>query len=401
LVSVGLAAATVVAVRAWSGSGSLPRAAPSTPPNLDTLGAQPGASSSPFKLKPAWPTAPGACGTDVPLPILASAPVAERTGIRLLLGGARLRVVDFDSGRASPLPGARLRSGESVDQFDPGSITYAVAGPGGCRGQGQSHVLRIDASGHNTTVASLGVAEWLLTDGEHAWIARNPTGVRHRRGALARLGGGASVRLPPWVYPFAIVGGVLVAQRQDGQDCPCSLVLVNAATGHVHTDLGPRASLVAAGAGLLVWTQGCDPTTDKPCQLDARSVIGGATRTYRLPRPTFGGILRQDGKQVALLLERDRQDPRYESDHPAPPSGIAILNLDTGHLDIAPGIEVPAKTSPSMTFTADGRWLAIAFDAGRKVRLLAWHPGLARPYESAPVAAASTGWAAPPIMAMR
>ncbi|MFM9755310.1 hypothetical protein ACKI1I_47040, partial [Streptomyces turgidiscabies] len=49
----------------------------------------------------AWPTAPGACGADTPLPIVSSAPFAEHTGIQALLGGDRLRLVDFDSGHAT------------------------------------------------------------------------------------------------------------------------------------------------------------------------------------------------------------------------------------------------------------------------------------------------------------
>jgi hypothetical protein len=156
---------------------------------------------------------------------------------------------------------------------------------------------------------------------------------------------------------------------------------------------------VMTGPGMLVWAEGCDPAADRPCMLHVRTVATAATRTYRLPRPAFGGIVSPDGREVALFLERAAQDPRFAPAHPIPPSEIAILRLDTGRLDVAPGIEVPAETFPNLAFTADGRWLAIAFDAGPKVRLLAWHPGLAHPYESAHVVA-GTGWGPPPIMAM-
>ena len=398
LMVAGVVVGAVIGVMAGPRSGSL-AGRDSTAPHRVTLSSQPGASSSPFKIRP-WPTARGACGTEVPLPILSSTPVAGRTGIHVLIGGDRLRVVDFDSGRASPLPGAQLRSGEYVFGLGATSPTYAVTGPG-CQGRGASRVLRIEPGRHTTMVVSLGRAEWLLTEGEHAWITRSPTGTQHPDGSITPLGRGAGVRLPPWVYPFNVASdGVVVAQRQDGQACPCSLVLVDLATGHIQTNLSARATLVAAGAGLLVWSQGCHVTSDKGCVLHTRTLATGATRTYQLPRPLIGGIVSPDGRRLALLLERASQDPLFASADPIPPSDIAILHLATGRLDIAPGIEVPPQTSPTMTFTPDGHWLAIAFNAGPAVRLLAWHPGLAHPYESAQVVAAEPGWAGPPIIAM-
>lgn len=69
-----------------------------------------------------------------------------------------------------------------------------------------------------------------------------------------------------------------------------------------------------------------------------------------------------------------------------PPSDIAIIDLDTGALDVVPGIELPAKMSPGLAFSADGRWLVIALNAGTNTRLLAWQHGLIDPYESTPVA---------------
>jgi hypothetical protein len=191
------------------------------------------------------------------------------------------------------------------------------------------------------------------------------------------------------------VSGMLVAQLQQGDACPCSLVLVDTATGRIRANLGAAAFSVATGAGLLLWAAGCDATVDGPCALHTRTVATAATRTYRLPRPTFGGIVSPDGRQVALTLERPAHDPRFAPTHPIPPYDVALLHLDTGRLDIAPGIEVPAKSSPGMAFSAEGRWLVIALDAGSKTRLLAWHPGLAHPYESAPVA--WLGWEPPPI----
>jgi hypothetical protein len=178
-----------------------------------------------------------------------------------------------------------------------------------------------------------------------------------------------------------------------------ALLLVDAATGHVRGDLG-KGELVAVGDGLVLWTVGCDPSSDKPCTLYRRSVAGGTTSSYRLPRPPgFAvGVLSPNGSQLAFALERASQDPRYQIGHPIPPSDIAILNLDTGHFEIVPGIETAAKVAPSLAFSADGRWLLIALDAGSKIRLLAWRSGLAHPYETTPIAGQGLG--PPPIAAL-
>jgi hypothetical protein len=88
-----------------------------------------------------------------------------------------------------------------------------------------------------------------------------------------------------------------------------------------------------------------------------------------------------------------------------------VLHLDTGRLEIVPGIEVPAATvsapasSPGMAFSADGRWLMIALNAGQKIRLLAWRSGLAHPYESKPIAMqimdlGGPGSSLPPILVL-
>lgn len=47
--------------------------------------------------------------------------------------------------------------------------------------------------------------------------------------------------------------------------------------------------------------------------------------------------------------------------------------------------------SPSLAFSADGRWLVIALDAGSNTRLLAWRSGLAHPYETTPIAGQGLG----------
>jgi hypothetical protein len=368
----------LVVVREWPRSA--PTHQPAAVPSTFASVVEPTAPQ-PTTTPPPWPTSPGACNEEISLPIVSSTPRGDTTGIRLLLGGDRLRIVDFDSGQATALTAARLRPGEYITQLAGAATTYATTRT--CTSN-TSRVLRIGANARISVVASLGLIEWMLADGDRAWVVSNPSDVHHPYGFITPLGGSPRVRLPDSFYPDAIVNGTLTGSLAPDPSAGGSLVLVDARTGHLQTNLGRTASTVATGSGLIIWSDGCYGEYDKPCLLHRRSVATGATTPYHLPRPAFTGIVSPDGREVALTLERAAKDPRFTG-HPIPPSDVAILHLDTGKLEIIPGIEVPAKIFPTLAFSADGHWLVIALDAGTKTRLLAWRSGLAHPYESTPI----------------
>jgi hypothetical protein len=377
LILAGLAVLALLAVRVWPRSGptqhvSVPSATPSV---VEESPKRPPATPT---TKP-WPTAPAACGSDAYLSIVSSTPAAEPTGIRLLLGGDRLRMVDFDERRTVTLTG--LRPGEYAAVLGGSVGTYATTTT--CEAV-RSRVLRIGADRRISVIGSLAQTEAALTRGDRAWIVSYPDDADHPYGAAMPLGGGPRVRLPAGFYPYGAVGNTLVGMLQpDPSAPPVDLLLVDTATGRVRARLGPATLPIAAANGQVVWSSGCDPTNDRPCSLHRRSVATGATTNYRLPRPPCCGasIISADEKLLAFLLERATTDPRYEG-HPIPPSDIAVMHLDTGRLEIVPGIEIPTKISPGLAFSADGRWLAIALNAGDRTRLLAWRSGLRHPYET-------------------
>jgi hypothetical protein len=378
LLLAGLAIAALIAIRVWPRS-THPSVA--VPPATTAI---PSATSLPTpettKTPPEWPTAPGACNSDAELSIVSSRPSSERTGIRALLGGNRLRTVDFDSGRVTTMSQVRLRPEEFVTGLIASKQTYAFTSV--CM-TGQSRLLRIDADGSASTVTLPDSMAAVLADDAHRWAVAGPENP-NASAYLIPLDGGRRVRLPPGFFPDAITRGVLVGNVATAEPTTGSLLLVDATTGRVRANLGKR-SPIAAGSGLVLWTQGCEGDRDEPCTLYRRFVTGGLAASYRLPRPAFDGVISPDGRLIALTLERPARDTRFEG-HPIPPSDIAVLHLDTGRLEIVPGIEVPAKIFPGRAFSADGRWLVIALDAGPKTRLLAWRAGLAKPYESKMIA---------------
>jgi hypothetical protein len=302
---------------------------------------------------------------------------SESTGIALLLGGQYLRTLDFDSGQVGGFPHAGLRPGEYVVDLVTAAQTYAMVTECGIA---PVRVFRIGTDGNISNVALPGPIDTVLTDGTRAWGVSNPK-TDNSSGYLMPLDGGRRVRLPAGYLPSAITDGVIVGgSYATGTG---SVMLVDLATGHVRDNLG-SGLLVAVGHGVVLWTVGCDVSSDKPCTLHRQPVAGGTTSSYRLPRPP--GFARctvsPNGRLVAFALERATQDVRYQSGHPLPPSDIAILHLDSGRLGIVPGIETAPKMSPGLAFSPNSRWLVITLNAGSRIRLLAWRSGLAHPYES-------------------
>jgi len=222
----------------------------------------------------------------------------------------------------------------------------------------------------------------VLTDRNRAWIVSDPTDADHAYGTVTPVAGGPRVRLPAGFYPSAVVNDTIVGLLQPDPSAPSTwLMLVDARTGRALARLEQAASPLAAGAGRVLWTSGCQQGDTKPCMLRHRSTAGGPTTGYPLPRSTCCGAVSPDGTIVAFLLQRATTDSRFEG-HPLPPSDIAVMHLDTGRLEVVPGVEIPAKSPPGLAFATPGGWLVIALDAGPQTRLLAWRPGLKQPYET-------------------
>lgn len=353
--AAGLLAAAVIAaliiVHLWPQARHEATTAPSS--------TVPPASTAP--PQPLWPEAPGVCGS-TQVPFVSSSRPAERTGIRVLLGGDRLRTVDFDTGRWADTPNLPMGPHEFVSAIEPGAVALAQCLSGGAQ------LMRVGAGG-STVVAQGGVA--LLGQGR---------GVMDT--TVVPLGRGGTAQLPSDFQAEAVAGNFVA-----GQDPP-GLALVDAATGSIRVRLGQGATVVADDR-MLIWTGTCDNPSN-PCPIHRRMLATGATTDYfaaRSPR-ALDGAISHDGTQLAFTLRRAQHDPRFAAEHPAPPADIAVLHFDTGRVDIVPGIELPPQGyGAALAFSPNDQWLVIALNAGSSTRLLAWRPGLARPYECRPIPA--------------
>jgi len=83
---------------------------------------------------------------------------------------------------------------------------------------------------------------------------------------------------------------------------------------------------------------------------------------------------------------------------PVPPSDIAVLHLDTGRLEIVPGLELAPKTGAGLAFAADGSWVFVTVSDGDHTHLLGWHSGLGAPQSVARLSG-PVPWAPPLLIA--
>ncbi|MEO8889611.1 MAG: hypothetical protein ABI429_10040, partial [Jatrophihabitantaceae bacterium] len=91
-------------------------------------------------------------------------------------------------------------------------------------------------------------------------------------------------------------------------------------------------------------------------------------------------VLSPDRRTLAYV--RQRSTPaQYEMGHPGNPNEVVSVDLASGRTTVVPGLEIWSKSSPGLDYSPDSTWLVISLDAGTRVDLLLWHPGLARPLQ--------------------
>ncbi len=266
-------------------------------------------------------------------------------------------------------------------------VTTLVAGPGvgytvdvPCTSPSASlQVYRIVAGAAHP----LGItADALLGGPRQAWA------VTYRPGAvltevLTPLNGGRAVAIKSNTTPVAATAAGLVAVvYHPPAGRRVTVELVDPTTGAVLRRLAEGAPLGAAGHVLLVSLPDCGaPLTPSTCTLESIDLTTGRpTATFELPAgrvPVSDAVFSPDGTQAAFQLARATVDPRLTTELGLPPSDVAVLHLQTGSLDLVPGLELPPETQTGLAF--DGSWLLATVSEGNRGELLAWRQGMPGP----------------------
>ena len=128
-----------------------------------------------------WPQGRGVCGTELELPMVTSAPLAERTHGSVLLTGAQPGRAEVDLGSLDPIPGLDLAGDEYVSQLiTVGRTTYSLVRS--CANRAVGTAVRTDSGGGPRQVITAGLYG-LLADGHGAvWVSGTEPGRRRRSG---------------------------------------------------------------------------------------------------------------------------------------------------------------------------------------------------------------------------
>ncbi len=362
-------------------------------------GAAPATSPPSPSLSPSpWPSGAGACGSTAYRPLMSRQPLTARTGVRVLVGGYGVRLVDADTGTARPIRGIPADARRMISPLvSAAGAVYARSAQ--CDGSA-AMVYRL-ANGTARPVAAGNVAD-LLAGTTRVWVVSDPDAPT-RPVVLRLLGSDRSLTLPPDAYPIAdtTAGLVVAADQGDPGSKPPAVTVLDPATGRPVRTLGAGRPLAADRVQVLLLSGRCDQGQALPsCTVARVDVRSGQVRDrYPLPGgrvPASAGVVSRDGRLVAFQLARVYADPRFDPGHPLPPSDLAVLHLDTGQLNTVPGLEFAPKTAAGLVFGADSYWLFATVSDGDHAHLLAWHPGLDAPQSVArlpgPVA-----WA-PPLL---
>jgi hypothetical protein len=333
-----------------------------------------------------WPTAPASCGSVRYQPIMTAVPLRASTGVRLQVGGQSVHTVDVDARSVTSTPGLSLPSQRFITQLVPGSAGASYALVQGCESTDTSQVLQVGPDSSHLVLASDRHIDSLFSDGRGGvWAAEVADIATDGPITMVQLPGPGVVRLPAGLTPVAVHGHQLIgltssaAERRSASSG--TLVSYDLASRRLGSRIG-RASSVTASAGVVLWTP-------EPCTLTAACLLHRLDLAtgeqdigkYVLPVETSvaGGVLSPDRTLFAFPLAQIYEGPRTDAVGFGPPFDVAVLHLDTGALERVGGLTLPPTELPGLTFSAQGNWLVIALNQGRRTELVLWRPGLLRP----------------------
>ncbi len=367
---------------------------PRSTPNPTEMTHVPGTTSSPSpSIQPAaarpWPTANGACGAKVPVPLLSHLGTLDApTGLQLLAGNDTRRF-DVDTGmRGAPL--FPLQRGEFVSQLavDGAGVVAVISD---CRGYPPVRVVRRSADG---TIHTIGVNRAgyqvgsLLTGGNRIWISlyhAQPDSVSYSTSAvLLRATDGSStvITLPDGFDPVAGSGNLIVGNWSDSESSARGPIqLYSLSRRAIVAQLGGSTPSYVVANGYIVWLDdGCELS----CPVHRYRIRDGATTTVdaAVPPSTAWVAISPDGTRIAGVRYDRPANPRFTTDHPGGPTGIVMMDLRSGTVTALPGIELAPKANPSLAFSNDSRWLVVGVDGGRTGRVLLYDRSLTRPLDT-------------------
>ena len=319
-----------------------------------------------------WPSAAGDCGAPVYLPRIQLASRHARVQGTALVGGTALWQVFLSRAGYRGLPELRDR-GLLVTKLVSGpGVDYAFVEP---RCSGYLWVYRI-LGGAARRLAT--TADDLLGGPRDAWA------VTYRsRTVLTPLNGGRTITLKRGTDPVADTPAGLVVLRSPDARRAGTVELIDPDSGVLLRRVARGYPMGATGHVVLMGRPDCRaPLVNRSCTLVSIDLKTGRPRaSFELLTgrpPVSDAVFSPDGTAAAFQLARAWPDPGFSTGRGFP-SDVAVLHIDTGILDIVPGLELPPGAGAGLAFDATGNWLLITVSQGDRGELLAWRPGMPGP----------------------
>jgi hypothetical protein len=371
--------ATIIGL-AWGGDDAAPPAGSAGSTGSPVPSPEPAASVA---------RAGSACGGDVEQPLVDAGAPPAGTGLRLLVGGRELRLVDVDAGVSKVLSTPADR--RSVTQLAPnGREAVAVLrDPCSPSGFGQGQVGVVDPV--TGAVTPKGRGDEIMPGLPMTVVQFDADGAVR----LRELNSRATVRVAPGWHPYARTStAYLVSVVRDGYDSgvPPEIGLGTPTRAALTRPFG-AGNVVAAAADRVFWVAGECP--GPRCML-AWTTLDGTTTAQAVDSYGCCGAVSADGLKVAF--RKTRPSGRLGA-HPGPPSDVAVLDTTNGGapLRVLPGLVLPAKAGLTLTWSPDSQWLVIGADLGTGPLVLIWRPGMERPARL-PIPPTGGGTTGPPAL---
>lgn len=285
-------------------------------------------------------------------------------GLRALVAGTYPAVLDLHTGELDRLRGLRLADGE-----------WAALQP--VRGGMVVHLTR---EGISSRTVLLRPGRPPVPLGVDIGVTPLRTGgllvTSYDRGrTMASVLDGAAVGRAGWSLPGLVVmardtGAGLVALRfastgSSGAD----LLLLDSRSGAVRRRLATQRIAVAVGdAAVAHLPADCG----LECPLTVTDLAGGRSRDYPTPDrgPPAGGRFSPDGRRLALAVPGQYISRRLT----VRPGFVAVLDLESGAVVRAPGVETPVERTADVDWSPDGRLLVLAVWSEDRAEVGLWSP---------------------------
>lgn len=345
-----------------------------------------------------WPLVPGACGRNVPKPLIEAAePLTANVGIRLVTGGdpAPVSLADRTVGSALFEPDA---THYVADIASVGNQVVLLIG--NCDGAEPGRVFRATGAGKVADVALPDDVRRvaLIHGGQRPWVAVAAGSYGFSTVSLVAADGfGGTVTLPTGFEPLSAEGQQIVGQYASGGMPLSSFGIFDLDSGKVVTQFGDvpevggsvATNAFSSGDYLIAAPWVCESS----CRLTRYQISTGEKHSATLDPAsdrilsTVAVAISPDGAVAAIALYNQPLPPApflpYEkvTDGGQGMTRVGLVDLDDGTVRALPGLAMGSETSPGLAFSPDGEWLVVAVGAGYKTRLLLYTADGAGPYD--------------------